>query len=128
MGSEKQVEVLVVDDEATVRNFLSLFLTSNGYAVRKASDGVEAMEAMAQRVPDLVLLDVMMPRLDGHGVLRAMKADPVLSRVPVLVVSAAGDIGSELEGCAVLRKPVSTASLLDQLARCLAPDYGRGAQ
>jgi CheY-like chemotaxis protein len=118
--TEKAAEVLVVDDDPDVREFTGFLLASKGYAVQKAFDGQDAMERMTLHAPDVVVLDIMMPRLDGRGVLRAMKADDVLARVPVVIISGASDLGAKLEGCSVLRKPVSPAALIAEVARCLA--------
>jgi CheY-like chemotaxis protein len=85
--------VLVVADERAIREFLEEVLTGEGYQFSTASDGQAALTRLAAAPPDLVLLDIMMPVLDGREVLRRMRADPTLSRVAVLVMSAAADPG-----------------------------------
>jgi CheY-like chemotaxis protein len=110
-------QVLVVDDEYTIRDFLCLVLEEEGYQVSSASNGGEAMDMLAAATPDLVLLDVMMPVLDGREVLRRMRADPALRGVPVLVMSAAATaamLGTEANG--FLRKPFELTELIGHVA------------
>ena len=66
-------EILVVDDDPDIRTLIRLTLESYGYSVREAGDGVQALEALTEKAPDAMVLDVMMPRMDGYGVLRAMR-------------------------------------------------------
>jgi sigma-B regulation protein RsbU (phosphoserine phosphatase) len=80
--------VLVVDDEADLRELLVRQLTMLGYRPVPAADGVEALQLMRRHTVDALLLDIDMPRLDGHGVLRAMRADPVTASVPVVLLTA----------------------------------------
>jgi DNA-binding response OmpR family regulator/MinD-like ATPase involved in chromosome partitioning or flagellar assembly len=80
--------VLVVEDDAVSRKMLTLHLEHRGYEVEVAEDGLVAMELLAKSSFDAILLDQMMPRLDGYGVLQRLKADPVLQDVPVIVISA----------------------------------------
>jgi len=82
--------ILVVDDEVDISTVLSVTLRRAGFDVRTASDGIEAIEAIRQELPDLVILDVMMPVMDGYEVLRAMKADPVTKSIPVIMLTARG--------------------------------------
>ena len=120
MIARQPAEVLVVDDDPDVREFIGFLLSSRGYAVTKAEDGAGALDQMRRRAPDVVLLDLMMPRVEGRDVLRGMTADPMLSRVPVIVISGASDLGPELDSCVVLRKPVNPDALVAEVARCLA--------
>ena len=80
-------EILVVDDDPDIRTLLRLTLESFGYSVREASDGVEALEFLAERVPDAMVLDVMMPRVDGYGVLRAMRQRELAAQTKVLLLT-----------------------------------------
>jgi DNA-binding response OmpR family regulator len=86
-------KVLVVDDEATVRFLLSRVLTHAGFAVEVATDGESALARIQSSEPDLMVLDLMMPGIDGWGVLERLKAGG--STLPVLVVSAHGDTHTE---------------------------------
>jgi two-component system chemotaxis sensor kinase CheA len=84
----KLFSILVVDDSMTTRTLEKSILEANGYHVRVAVDGVEALTQLRSKIPDLVITDVQMPRLDGFGLLEAMKADQALERIPVIVVTS----------------------------------------
>ena len=79
--------ILVVDDDALFRAMLRRILESAAYRVVEAADGIEALEQLHPAPPDLILLDVLMPRLDGWGVLRALRDRPTLHAIPVVLVS-----------------------------------------
>jgi CheY-like chemotaxis protein len=85
---ERGADVLVVDDEQTVRNLVAATLQSEGHSIREAADGEEALEAILERPPDAIVLDLVMPRLDGFAVLERLQADPELRAIPVLVLTA----------------------------------------
>lgn len=78
-------DILIVDDEPTVRELLKMVLRTMNLPFREAADGVEALERIAQAQPRLVILDMMMPRLDGLGVLKKLKADAETASLPVLL-------------------------------------------
>ncbi|HEV3233444.1 MAG TPA: response regulator transcription factor [Candidatus Dormibacteraeota bacterium] len=80
--------VLVVEDEAALAKVLKLRLEMEGFEVRAAGDGQEAMEMIAQERPDIVVCDLMMPVMDGKQVTRAIKSDKKLKSIPVLILSA----------------------------------------
>jgi len=84
----KDKTVLVVDDSLSVRGMIAQHLRRHGYSVTIAKDGEEALEAIRLRPPDLVLLDLLMPKLSGLAVLRRLKADPKTRDIPVLVISS----------------------------------------
>ncbi len=86
---------LVVDDEASIRRILETRLTMIGYQVITACDGEEALELFRQRLPDLVVLDVMMPKLDGYGVIQELRKD---SDVPIVMLTALGDVADRITG------------------------------
>lgn len=77
--------ILVADDEAEIRDVLRLYLEKDGYEVTEAADGVEAMEKLRKEKPDLAILDIMMPGLDGYRVLRNIRED---NNIPVIMLSA----------------------------------------
>lgn len=109
--------IFVVDDEPHIRQILKFTLERAGYEVVTCGDGAEALEQMGKMKPDLVLLDVMMPSVDGHTVCRKMREDFTLSQVPVIMLSAKGEAGDKvagLEGGAndYLVKPYSNDELL----------------
>ena len=82
-------DILIVEDSDENVVFMSEILEANGYGYRVARNGREAMEAIQQKQPDLVLLDIMMPRKTGLGVLKDMRRDPTTANVPVVVVTGA---------------------------------------
>lgn len=109
--------VLVVDDIAMNRDLLVGHLDGLGYDVREASDGVEAMQAIDTEEPDLVLLDVDMPRLDGIAVCHALKAHPVRRLIPVVILTAFQDHDTRVRGLSAgaddfLTKPFDRQELL----------------
>jgi PleD family two-component response regulator len=109
--------ILVVDDEPHIRQILKFTLEKAEYQVYVASDGFEALETMNDIRPNLVLLDVMMPKMDGFEVCRKMREDFVLSQIPVIMLTAKGDLNEKvrgLEGGAndYLVKPYSNDELL----------------
>lgn len=83
--------ILVVDDEPSCRGPLSKLLELEGYETDTAADGVEAMDRLAQRLPDLILLDLLMPRMDGVQVLESIRGDERLKNLPVIVVTGQHD-------------------------------------
>jgi signal transduction histidine kinase len=87
-AAERKLEVLVVDDDPDSRRVAADILRATNLLVREAADGESALGAMRRQTPDVVVLDLMMPVLDGFGVLAAMRADPRLNQVPVVVLSA----------------------------------------
>jgi OmpR family response regulator RpaB len=87
--------ILVVDDEASIRRILETRLSMIGYRVLTASDGVEALELFHSHHPDLVVLDVMMPRLDGYGVCQELRKE---SDIPIVMLTALGDVADRITG------------------------------
>jgi DNA-binding response OmpR family regulator len=86
--------VLVVDDDALNRKLLMRSLENEGHAVRSAADGSEALRLLGHEPSDVVLLDILMPALDGFEVLQRMKDDVLLRHIPVIMISAVEDIES----------------------------------
>ena len=87
--------ILVVDDEASIRRILETRLSMIGYWVVTACDGQEALEAFHDHQPDLVVLDVMMPKLDGYGVCQELRKE---SDVPIVMLTALGDVADRITG------------------------------
>ena len=117
--------ILVVDDvEANVR-VLEAKLTVEYYDVLKCSDGPTALEIAARDQPDIILLDVMMPGMDGFETCRRLKADPLTRHIPVVAVTAFAMKGDEERiregGCeAYISKPISVMGFLDTVKRYVA--------
>ncbi|MFM7312707.1 MAG: response regulator, partial [Cyanobium sp.] len=87
--------ILVVDDEASIRRILETRLSMIGYQVVSACDGEEALETFRRTSPDLVVLDVMMPKLDGYGVCQELRRE---SDVPIVMLTALGDVADRITG------------------------------
>jgi signal transduction histidine kinase/DNA-binding response OmpR family regulator len=109
--------VLLADDNLDMRSYVARLLESQGYAVEAVGDGEEALEAARAAPPDLVLTDVMMPRLDGFGLLRGIRAEPALAGAPVIMLSARAGEEAKVEGLEAgaddyLIKPFSARELL----------------
>jgi CheY-like chemotaxis protein len=81
-------KILIVDDDATTLKLLEAFLAGKGFKVRMAADGIEGLEKVKQEQPDLVLLDVMMPRMDGYGFVREVKKNIKFRSIPIVVLTA----------------------------------------
>ncbi len=96
--TKKPARILVVDDEERNRRLLVAMLEAEGYTALEAADGAQALELVRQSPPDIVLLDIMMPGMDGHEVVRALKADAATKAVPVVMVTALDDRASRLRG------------------------------
>lgn len=90
--------MLVVDDEMEVRLLCSFNLTHEGYQVVEARDGAEALEIVSRERPDVILLDVMMPNMDGWEVLDSLKRDPVMARVPIIMLTARAQETDQVRG------------------------------
>ena len=114
--------ILVVDDDPQICRLVELNLTRAGYAVTTASDGEEALAKIAEARPDLVVLDVMMPRMDGFEALRRIKSDPGLADLRVLMLTAKAqdaDIfrGWQMGADCYLTKPFNPMELLTFVKR-----------
>jgi DNA-binding response OmpR family regulator len=106
------LRILVAEDDASVARLYEAYAQSRGHTVLFAQDGAETLVAAASELPDLVILDIAMPKLDGRDVLRQLKANAKTAPIPVLVVSALGgdqnlrDLLLELGAWDVMEKPV----------------------
>jgi len=110
-------EILVVDDTPASLRLLTELLTGHGYRIRPAQDGAMALESVGAKSPDLILLDVSMPGMDGYEVCRRLKADEKSSRIPVIFISAFGDTrqkvtGFEAGGLDFITKPFEAEEVL----------------
>jgi two-component system phosphate regulon response regulator PhoB len=97
--------VLIVDDEPDLAGLLAYNLERAGFSTTLAHTGAEALKHVRARRPDLVLLDLMLPDMDGADVYRQLRADPATSALPVLVLSARPDAHSRVSGVEVMLKP-----------------------
>jgi DNA-binding response OmpR family regulator len=116
--------ILVVDDTEANRDILAMRLTASGYDVVLAVDGEDGLAAARQHLPDLILLDVMMPKLDGFEVCRRLKADRALPFMPIILVTAKTDTrdvvaGLDAGGDEYLTKPIDQAALMARVRSIL---------
>ena len=124
--------VLIADDEADLVELVGFNLQRNGYDVLRAPDGTTALRLAQQHLPDLVILDVMMPGLDGTEVCRRLKGDPKTSRIPVVLLTAKGEETDVVVGLTIgaddyVTKPFSMKILLARLAGLLRRSDGTAA-
>ncbi len=123
--AEESKKILVVDDEPDVASLLTLLLKSQGYNVIAAGDGQEALELARDQSPDLILLDIMLPRLDGYKVARMLKFDENFSHIPIIMLTAKiqekdKETGLEMGANAYVTKPFDTEELLKKIKDTLA--------
>jgi CheY-like chemotaxis protein len=116
--------VLVVDDRAISRELIRTVLENAGYAVSEACDGCEAVHIARQVQPDLVLLDLQMPTLDGFGALELLRADARFAALPIVAVTASAMQGDREKALAAgftsyISKPVKLQELRSEIARLL---------
>lgn len=114
-------KILVVDDEARMRKIIADFLGAKGYRIIEAGDGVEALEKFDEETPDLIILDVMMPRMDGWDTCRAIRK---ASKVPVIMLTARGEeidelVGFDLGADEYIAKPFSPRILVARVEAIL---------
>ena len=110
------VAVLIVDDDADIRDALQEVLSECGYLVAIAPDGEVALSEMKANAPSLVLLDLMMPKVDGWHVIDEMHRDPALRGIPICVLSAFSDL-APMSADTVLAKPIRVLPLLETVER-----------
>ncbi|NNJ11685.1 response regulator [Chloroflexales bacterium ZM16-3] len=108
--------ILVADDEPVARELINNYLARDGHSLHMATNGIECLRLARELLPDLILLDVMMPRMDGLETCRQLRADPLLAEVPVVIISTLDDRTSRLNGIAAgaddfLTKPIDSLEL-----------------
>ena len=126
----EQTDILVVDDEASVVEVVSLYLQKEGFQVRTAHDGYTALAAIRYRLPSLVVLDVMLPQVDGLEIMRRLRGDPA-SDVPVILLTARSQetdriYGLELGADDYVTKPFSPAELVSRVKAVLRRTHAKG--
>jgi len=118
-GAASGSTVLVVDDDPAVHDVLRLTIAKEGYRLLHAYNGAEALEIAARERPDVITLDVMMPKLDGWSVLGKLKSDPKLASIPVIMLTIVDErtMGYSLGAAEYMTKPVDRNRLLELLRR-----------
>ena len=122
-------KILIAEDEPDIRELVTFMLRFAGYEVVAASNGVDAVRTAAREIPDLVIMDVRMPRMTGYDACRLMKANPDLRHVPVVFLSAKGQeseiqTGIDAGADEYLLKPFSPAELTNRV-RGILSRYGK---
>jgi CheY-like chemotaxis protein len=116
--------VLIVDDDQEINDIVGMILESRGYRVGSAENGREALAAVRESTPDLVLLDLMMPVMTGIEFLEEMQKDPALAKVPVLILSAWAEYAVDLPNVAgIVCKPFQLKDLLGQVEKSLQESH-----
>ena len=128
-------KILVVDDERHIVRLVEVNLTRAGYEVETAYDGVEALEKVAEDLPDMIVLDVMMPRMDGFEVLKKLQSDAKYKDIPVIMLTAKAQDADIFKGwqsgvSSYLTKPFNPKELLVFVERIFQSmeDVSGGAQ
>ncbi|MGQ9366854.1 response regulator transcription factor [Azospirillum sp. ST 5-10] len=119
--------ILVADDEPSIVMSLQVLLEKAGYAVRIARNGEEAIAAVAEAAPDLILLDAMMPKRDGFDVCQSLRADPRWKSLPIIMLTAKSRDVERQKGLALgatdyVTKPFSTRDLVATVRKYLQPE------
>ena len=118
-------KILIVEDEESLLKLESILLTSKGYDVRGVSNGREALDAIAEEKPDLVLLDIMLPEIDGFEVCQRIKDDPATKEIPVIMLTAKKSREDMARGEKVgadwyITKPFKSVMVIETIQRFLA--------
>ena len=124
MNPTSAQKILIADDEVYMLRLLEMTFKKGGYTVVSCRDGQEALAQAAGTLPQLIVLDIMMPGLDGLGALRQLKGNPATREIPVVVLSAKGHaltkVEAELAGAVLfLAKPFSPNQLLSEVQKIL---------
>jgi DNA-binding response OmpR family regulator len=119
----KQKKILIADDNENIREALTSILEDEGYALWIAKDGAEALRKVREISPDILVLDVMMPKVSGYEVCRTVKNDPDLKKIFVLMLSAKGqateqELGKEAGADEYIVKPFSPSEILARIKKC----------
>lgn len=109
--------VLVVDDNKITTKLLNRYLTAAGFVVKEAYDGIECLEKVEEQIPDAIVLDVMMPRLDGYETVKRLKSDARFAAIPVVIVTALNDVANQVKAIEAgaddfLSKPIEDKLLI----------------
>lgn len=113
-------KVLVVDDEVNIIQIMEFSIGAEGYDVVTAANGEEAISKARKEQPNLIILDIMMPKVDGYEVCRVLKRDPLTKRIPVILLTAKGReidkrLGYEVGASDYVVKPFSPSQLIDKV-------------
>jgi CheY-like chemotaxis protein len=116
----KRPLIMIVEDDIAVRRLWRTALRLNAFEVVEAGDGVDALRLLEQAPPDLVVLDLGLPRLGGVSVRQEIAAQTLTRHIPVVIVTASTEALSHLDVSCILRKPVAADELIEVVRKCLA--------
>jgi DNA-binding response OmpR family regulator len=111
--------ILVVEDDTDLRSVWKLALQLDGFEVEEAGDGITALRRLEEREPDLVVLDLGLPLLDGISVQQEIAAQLVTRAIPIVIVTGSSQDLSHVDVSCILRKPVGPEQLVETVRRCL---------
>lgn len=117
--------VLVVDDEEYIREMLNLMLQLHGFQVEEAEDGKDALRTIQAKKPDVIIMDVMMPNMDGISLCKALRNDPATADLPIIMLSGKTNFNAEQDGLDAganiyMFKPMKTDALIANIHTVLA--------
>lgn len=114
---KEERRILIVDDDRESTHLLKILLEKTGYLVLEENDAAKAHQSVHNFGPDLILLDIMMPQIDGVELASEIDADPQLQRTPIIFLTALGDAraGLRIQGHPVLAKPINVPELINRL-------------
>lgn len=117
--------VLVVDDSRTIVHALQMLLVRAGYSTLPAYDGVQAVEVAKRQMPDMILMDIVMPNMNGFEATRTLKANPHTRHIPIIIISGTDQVsdrmwGTRLGARAFLSKPINKSDLLAKISALMA--------
>ena len=117
---ERGPQIMVVDDDPDTRAILVRHIRREGFVPLEASSGAECLRQVKQHQPDVILMDLMMPEMDGFAVCRALRADPATTEIPVIMLTARDDVDSRAEGMDLgvsefMAKPVVRRELAERI-------------
>jgi CheY-like chemotaxis protein len=121
---DRKAKILVADDDEMSRRLLEAVLTPKGYEVILAKDGIEALNIALTQAPDLIILDIMMPGMDGYRALNKIKEDDSTANIPVLMITAVGydyniKLANQLGASGYITKPIDLAEVRSTVASLL---------
>ncbi|MCX5711473.1 MAG: response regulator [Candidatus Omnitrophica bacterium] len=123
-------KILIIEDEVDQVLLLRTRLEANGYEIVSAFDGKEGLKKVADTKPDLILLDIMLPGIDGFYVFKRLKDDPKYSNIPVIIITAVGDPDIEKKSAAIgadacIRKPYESEDLVEKVKKLIKSSGGK---
>jgi DNA-binding response OmpR family regulator len=126
MSADTKPIILIVDDDPDLANIMRMMLSHAGFEAHSVLSGQEALEWLEGRTPDLILLDLMMPDINGFTILRKVRSSEIIKNLPVVILTAKADQKTRMESQsagadAFLTKPINSKTLIDHVRRALGP-------